>query len=256
MVTTLTTAPIHVPLPTGHPGSPRALCPCPHATRPLHAPCLHEHIPMKHQQPPRIPAMASPCIMAPYQRVLTHCNAPPLSSHPLRPPSAPLGPPLTHLSQWRYWQVCLPLCPCRSAVPCRLYPPHAQEGEVGNYAQRVGASAPSELIPSPVSAILTLPLVCLATVMHGAGSGQGSGNYLPFVNPLFRCHIPRCLSLCHLNYHPSTPSDIFILHLVNYYRVQPIIIWFQSIITHPSWICPNPVSLGPHLWSYMWIGVF
>ena len=93
-------------------------------------------------------------------------------------------------------------------------------------------------------------------VMHGAGSGQGSGNYLPFVNPLSRGHIPRCLSLCHFNYHPSTPSNIFILHLVNYYLDRPIIIRFWSIITQSGWICPNPVSLGPHLRSYMWIGVF
>ena len=92
--------------------------------------------------------------------------------------------------------------------------------------------------------------------MHGAGSGQGSGNYLPFINPLSRCHIPRCLSLCHFNYHPSTPSDIFILYLVDYYPVRPIIIWFWSIITQSGRICPNPVSLRPHLQSYMWIGVF
>ena len=70
-----------------------------------------------------------------------------------------------------------------------------------------------------------------AAVMYGAGSGQGYGNYLPFINPLSKCHIPRCLSLCHFNYHPSTPSDIFILHLVNYYPVRLIIIQFQSIIT-------------------------
>ena len=95
-----------------------------------------------------------------------------------------------------------------------------------------------------------------SVVMHGAGSGQGSGNYLPFVNPLSRCHIPRCLSLCHFNYHPSTPSAIFILHLVEYYPVWPIIIRFRSIITQSGRICPNPVSLRPHLWSYMWIGVF
>ena len=35
----------------------------------------------------------------------------------------------------------------------------------GNYALCVGASAPGELLPSPVSAILTLCVVYLATVL-------------------------------------------------------------------------------------------
>ena len=36
----------------------------------------------------------------------------------------------------------------------------------GNCAQHAGASAPSELLPSPASAILTLPLVYLAAVLE------------------------------------------------------------------------------------------
>ena len=91
------TAPIRIPPPTGHPGSPHAPCLCPRAT--LCTPCPHRCIPTNHQPPRRIPAKASPHATAPYRHVLTHFDAPPLSSHPLRPPSVPPGPPPTHLSR-------------------------------------------------------------------------------------------------------------------------------------------------------------
>ena len=96
---TLTTAPIHIPLPTGHPGSPQALCPCPHAA--LHTPCLHKHVLMNHQRPPRIPAMVSPCVTAPYQCVPTHVSTPPLYM------AKQSSPPLSyHVGTWSRYSTC------------------------------------------------------------------------------------------------------------------------------------------------------
>ena len=143
---TLTTTPIHVPPPTGHPGSPRALCPCPHAA--LHAPCLHERIPTNHQQPPCIPAMASPRVMAPYRHVPTHFDAPPLSSHPLRSPSASPGPPLTRLGQRQCWQVCL-----HSAQQCPLPAPVCSSPS----AVSTTCSTPSASVPVPPVSCFPLP---------------------------------------------------------------------------------------------------
>ena len=86
---TPTTTPIRIPPPTGHPGSPRASCPCPHAA--LRTSCRHGCVPTNNQ--PTTPA--HPCDSIPTPQPPTDASQP-ISTHP------PLRPILCgpHLHHW------------------------------------------------------------------------------------------------------------------------------------------------------------